>query len=242
MSVGLIGALVVLALIDSTSFGTLLIPIWMMITPGRLRWSRLVIFLATVAVFYFALGVALLVGVAALWDDLQPVFASRAFMWIQLAVGVGLLILSFRKRRRRESGRLTRWRERAMDGEGPIWPLIGLALGAVALEAASMLPYLGAIGLLSSSSLSLPQTVAVLAGYCAVMILPALVLLTLRVAAARRVQPVLERVNGWMSRNATENTQWILGILGFLIARDALAKAYALGMLDGFLKWADSLN
>ena len=39
MDAGLIGSLVLLALIDSTSFGTLLIPIWMMLAPGRLRAS-----------------------------------------------------------------------------------------------------------------------------------------------------------------------------------------------------------
>lgn len=39
MTTAFIGVLVVLALVDSTSFGTLLIPIWLLLTPGKLRIS-----------------------------------------------------------------------------------------------------------------------------------------------------------------------------------------------------------
>ena len=41
MDVAGLGSLVVLALIDSTSFGTLLIPVWFMLAPGRVRPGRL---------------------------------------------------------------------------------------------------------------------------------------------------------------------------------------------------------
>ena len=44
-----IGSLVVLALIDSTSFGTLLIPLGLLTAPGRLRIGRLLLFLSVVA-------------------------------------------------------------------------------------------------------------------------------------------------------------------------------------------------
>src|SRR5690606_22698644 len=92
-------------------------------------------------------------------------------------------------------GRVLRWRNRAMGADGAGWgPLIGLALGAATVEVGSMLPYLGAIGLLSAADLGTAQRVVVLAGYCVVMVLPALVLLTARLVAARRIEPVLARV------------------------------------------------
>jgi hypothetical protein len=68
MTLALGGALVVLALIDSTSFGTLLIPIWLMLSPDRPSARRLVLFLVTVAGFYFGVGVALLAGAQA-WSE-----------------------------------------------------------------------------------------------------------------------------------------------------------------------------
>jgi hypothetical protein len=46
------------ALIDNTSFGTLLFPIRLMLSPGRLRARRIVLYFAVIGAFYFVLGVA----------------------------------------------------------------------------------------------------------------------------------------------------------------------------------------
>jgi hypothetical protein len=84
-----------------------------------------------------------------------------------------------------------------------------------------MLPYLAAIGLLTAAALPLPGAVAVLAGYCLVMVVPALALLAVRMTAARAMRRGLERLNDWMTRSAAQNIWWIIGILGFLCAQDA---------------------
>ena len=120
---------------------------------------------------------------------------------------------------------MTRWRDRAMSGEaGGVGALVGLAVAAAAVELGSMLPYLGAIGLLTGSELTWPARATVLVGYCLVMILPALVLLAGRLVAAGAVEPLLGRVARWMERSAGETTAWVLGIVGFLLARDALTR------------------
>jgi hypothetical protein len=61
------------------------------------------------------------------------------------------------------------------------------------------------------------------------MILPALVLLGLRIVAARLIERPLERLAGWFARTAGETTSWILGVIGFLLAR---AAATELGLFD----------
>src|SRR5699024_714265 len=58
--------------------------------------------------------------------------------------------------------------------------VMGLALTAVAIEAASMLPYLAGFGIITTQGPGWPGSVLLLVGYCIVMIAPALVLLTLR--------------------------------------------------------------
>ena len=80
-----------------------------------------------------------------------------------------------------------------------------------------MLPYLGAIGAITAGGLEWPNTAAVLGGYCLVMVLPALVLLVARVAGAGRIEPALQRLEGWLTRNASETLSWIVGILGVLL-------------------------
>lgn len=233
MTLWLAGSLAVLALIDSTSFGTLVIPLWLLLAGGRPRAGRMLIYLGTIAVFYYALGMIISFGAYAFMDRIQAVLATPTASVVQLFVGVGLFLLSFaldpkrQEKRGRRPGRIAAWRERAMgdaSGTGSIPALIGLALGAAAIEAASMLPYLGAIGLVTTSGLDLAGRGLTLAGYCLVMIAPALVFLLLRLVAHRRVEPLLRRINAWFTKHAAAATSWIVAVLGILVARDALGR------------------
>jgi hypothetical protein len=218
----------VLALIDSTSFGTLLIPIWLMLAPGRLRKRRILLYLATVAGFYLVVGVVLLTIATAALPQLAELAATPPFLWTQLVVGGALLFASFfmgRKRKREGPGRFARWRERAVtdaaDERASILPLMGLAVAAAGVEVASMLPYLVGIGLLSTSEFDGATRLLVLVGYCVVMVGPALLLLGVRAIASRALEAGLGRFSAWMERNAAETTAWIVGIIGFLLARAA---------------------
>lgn len=221
-----------LALVDSTSFGTLLIPLWMLLAP-RVRPGRVLLFLATVVVFYYAVGVLLLLGidvaVAAAADLGGAVGDSRPVAIVQLVVGAALLLWSFplEKRAKARSGpgpRAQRWRA-ALQGDG-VSPrtTVGIALVATVLEVATMLPYLAAMGLLSRTGVDRPVQLLVLVGYVLVMVLPALVLLVLRLAAARFVEPWLERADAWMSARTGTMMSWVVGIVGFFVAADALQR------------------
>ena len=241
MTIALLGTLVVLALIDSTSFGTLLIPLWLMAAPGRLRPQRVLVFLATVAVFYWGVGLALLWGADLVFDDIARIVASPAGLVLVLVAGILLIIWSYRleakaKKQKTDgsAGPTSRWRARAMGTiDAPdaatstrqrsgLLALVALALAAATVELGSMLPYLGAIGALTASDLGWPATAVVLAGYCSLMIAPALALLAVRVVGASRVEPVLARLERWLSRNASTTLSWVVGIVGVLLVIHAV--------------------
>lgn len=229
-----LAGLAVLALVDSTSFGTLLIPVWFLLVPGRVRVARLLVFLATLVAFYLAVGLALLAGAGALLEGGAAALEGPAPTTVQLVLGAGLLLGSFavgpRKGpdgERRPSGRLLRWRERVMtaDGGAATYGAVAvLALTAAVLELATMLPYLAATGLIASSGLGATQQAAVLAAYCVVMVLPALALLAVRLVAHRLVAAPLARLGAWIERTGSETTAWVIGIVGFLLARDAASR------------------
>ncbi|MEV4347428.1 GAP family protein [Actinoplanes sp. NPDC049596] len=225
MDVTLLGSLAVLALIDSTSFGTLLIPIWLLMHPGRVQAGRMLVFLGTVASFYFVVGMAVALGADAVLPRISRLLEMRAVSWVQLVVGVGLFFLSFRLDRRRNpgGGRLARWRERALN-DGSAGGLAGLALAAAAAEVTTMLPYLAAIGLLTSADLAPPAIAGVMAAYCLVMILPALLLLAVRLAGGDSLTPLLTRIGDRLARSNA--LSWIVGIVGFLVARDAAFRLF----------------
>lgn len=226
MSIAIIGSLVVLALLDSTSIGTLFVPIVLMLVPGRLPAVRILGYLVTIAGFYLLLGVLVMLGGGALFDRFGDALDSRPAYWVQLVLGAGLFLLSFRfdPKRRAAKGKspTANWTARVQRASGGA--LTTLALTAGLLEVATMFPYLGAIALVAGAGLDPVVKVAVLAGYCLVMILPALVLLAVRVTLSDRITPLLTKVNNWFEKHAIGATGWILAIVGFLVARDAVVR------------------
>lgn len=239
----LAGILAVLALIDSTSFGTLLIPLWLMLSPGRLRAGRVLTYLAVVAGAYALLGLALLaamvtVGEAAL-EQLESLRDQPAFLVAQTALAAGLIWYSLRldpmteagkeRKRRREharggTGRVSRFRERAVGegARGGLGALLALALAAVGLEIATLVPYLAGIGLVAGFAPEPPTSVALILLYCAVMITPALLLLLGRILAHRLLGGVLRRLEEFLSRHANGTIALVLFLLGLFLGMNAL--------------------
>lgn len=236
-----LGGLVVLALIDSTSAGTLGIPVWML-AQSRIRMRPVLGYLGTIALFYWALGVALLLGIEALAGVVGRLGENPVVLWGQLVVGVGLLAASFlfddkpaaRRRARREARgggptRVERLKAAVVGEQATTRAVVLLALVAGVIEAASMLPYLAAMGLLTGSGLALGPQLLVLVGYVVVMVAPALLLLGLRVGLARTVEPLLGRINAWFAQRSDSMIGWVLGIVGVLLALDAADRLQLFG-------------
>jgi hypothetical protein len=232
----LVFGLAALALIDSTSIGTLVIPMWLLLAPDPPPVRRLLAYLGVIAGFYLTVGVALLLVARTGLDALAAAADHPVLLWVQLAVGVGLFALcwrydSGRRRKRGEPDRAVRWRDRVLAADRSAAALLRLAVVAAALELLTMLPYLAAIGLLAAADLPAAASVPVLAGYCAVMVLPALALVGLRATLQSRLEPPLRRIETFMSRHADSAIGWTMGIAGFLVARDAAVRIW----------WPDSL-
>lgn len=223
MTIGLVASLAGLALVDSTSFGTLGVPIFLIGagTAGR----RVLLYLATITLFYFAVGLGLLLGADAAWQALRGalagVLAAETWLWLQVGVGVALVVISYLiDPKYRQSAPKRSWAPRDSSPRATVL----LALGAGAVEVATMLPYLGAIALLVRSDLGAGERVGLLVAYTAVMALPALVLLGLAISMRRWFGPWLDRVGGWIEKNAGVGVAWGVGIVGFLVAADGLQR------------------
>lgn len=274
-------SLAVLALIDGLSVGTLLIPVFLLLSPGRVRAGRILLYLVTIAAFYLVVGLLFLWGLVNLVDVAAGFLASPAGLVIRLLVGAGLLLTAFvmptGERQKKEAnalsasgmrgaetsahaetgsslevgsdrpvdqdsprpGRITRWRERLLDPRTRGTAVMAVAIAAGLVEVATMLPYIVAMTMLADAGVGTPLRAISLVGYCALMIAPALVLLVLRLVAARAVQRPLERFASWMERTGAENTAWIIGIIGFLVARSA---ATELGLFDMLVQVGDRIG
>ena len=252
-----LGILAALALVDSTSFGTLLIPIWLLMAPGRLKIGRLLVYLATVVAAYFVIGVVIMLGTTAFIDNFGDALESRTAYIIQLVLGICLVTLSYlmdpgTKRAKSiaaeraatgeaassTGGRISRWRGRILGADGAptdtragagfLAALMGLALVGVSLEVTTMVPYLAGIGIISATSPSLAVSLIMLAGYCLVMIAPALLLTLGRLVARNALERPLSALDRWLSKNAQSTTSWIIGIVGVLLAINAFGMLQAM--------------
>ncbi|MBD7996721.1 GAP family protein [Arthrobacter sp. Sa2CUA1] len=102
MTLELMAQLGILALIDSTSIGTLVIPVWLLLRPGARRSAgKVAVYLGAVGVFYFLVGLVLLSGAMGIADALGSgsigsVLELPAVQAVMVAAGAGMLIWSFK--------------------------------------------------------------------------------------------------------------------------------------------------
>lgn len=88
-------SLALLALIDGLSVGTLLIPVFLLLHPGRVRAGRILLYLVTIAAFYLVVGLLFLWGLVNLVDVASDFLASPTGLVVRLLVGAALLITAF---------------------------------------------------------------------------------------------------------------------------------------------------
>src|SRR5699024_11176216 len=87
--------LAVLALIDSTSFGTLLIPVWLLMTSTRVRVDRFLIYLLTVMGLYFLFGLVIMFGADFFLERYGYLLDSKLMLIGQVILGGLLIIISY---------------------------------------------------------------------------------------------------------------------------------------------------
>ncbi|SDT71683.1 GAP family protein [Jiangella sp. DSM 45060] len=214
-----------LALLDTMSPATIGISIYLLLTAGARTPRLLFSYLATVTLFYFVLGTALMTGLGAVVDSLGDAANSRTAYLIQAGVGAALFIGAWfvpTKTKDDDGGGPSGRRERRAGRAQTVPAAVGLGVTTGLLEGATALPYLAAIGIMTSNELSPAQWAPLLAGYNVIMVLPGVLLFVVWRVAGDRVRARLERFRDWLQANSAETLSWIMGIAGFLLARDAV--------------------
>jgi len=231
-----LGQVLPLALLDTLGVSTIAIPVWFLLMPSGLRIGRVFGYLALVSLGYLVLGLVLLSTLAAVREDLKSALESPAGDTAMGVAGGALLLLAawygLLRRERPGSGRLVRWREQAVGRSSTAKGLITVSTLAVVLEAATMFPYLAAIGILGESALPWPSQAAVLAVYCLVMVAPAVLVTLARLVSKSAVHRPLRRIDIWLRDNARENTAWLVALAGFILLSNSTAYDRIMALLS----------
>lgn len=209
LAAGLLG----IALVDSLNPSALVVTT--LLLAGHDPFRRSLAYVAGIAVTYYVVGVAVVLGA----DDLLTA-AVDAFSRPEVGFGVeaalGVVLVAFGLRRRRERGDAAP----RLRGSGVVAAfLTGMTVTAV--ESTTALPYVGALTALVRAEVSLATILVALAVYNLVFVLPPLALVALQAARPGRAEAVLARVRGWLRRLDSRLTRGLLVVLGLLMLLDA---------------------
>ena len=218
---GSVFALIGLALLDSLSLGTLVIPLALIVRWRAVRIPALTAYLATVVAVYFALGVAILFGFAGLSSVISRVTETDIFPWITLVLGAVLAAFGIfgPAPKKPQPGEMPKQASRAGGGIGS---MIALGLGASLTEAATMLPYLAAMGIIGSWNAPFAVEAGAVFIYCLVMIAPTLLLALVALVFGDRFFPRLERIIPRLQYEAKVTLLWIAAIVGIYMVLNSI--------------------
>lgn len=221
--------LIGLALVDSLSVGTLVIPLTLLLRWGRLRTIPYATYLGTITVAYFALGITLMLGFAGIGPIITEATQTDWAPWVTLVLGAALALFGIvapnpRKPEPGETNLPTDTTKMQKATRAGLAGMVSLALGAAVIEAATMLPYLAAIGIMQSFEITPLLRLALLAAYCIIMVLPAMLAGAAMGLVGDRLADRLQRWIPRLNYEAKVTLLWIAAIVGItMVYRSATA-------------------
>ncbi|MBU5443510.1 GAP family protein [Paenibacillus sp. MSJ-34] len=199
-----------LALLDTLSPATLGVTVYLLLTEKERLSSRLLVYLSTVAAFYFLVGVAFMFGLDAILSAFSSLFQNRTVSWIMLIVGGILFVASFYYPKSKQS-ELPRPKSKSKAS------MVALGFTTSLIEVGTTFPYFAAIGLMTASNLALYQWLPMLAGYNLIMVLPPLIVFLLHLLLGRAMRRPLEKLRGKLAKHSGSAISWIMCIVGLIL-------------------------
>ncbi|WP_283136424.1 GAP family protein [Rhizohabitans arisaemae] len=216
MSIETIGAVLGLALLDTLSPTVIGVTLYLLLARPRRMSALLGVYLGSVAIAYFALGVLLMLGLSAV----VPLVDDTVWAWGQGVFGVVLIVGSYLiPAKDPERGSL-----RARAFTVPAMLLLGL--GTWLFEFATAVPYFGAIAIMTAAGLTAVQWMPLLGVYVTIMVIPGILLLAVWAALGERMRERFERWRDKLSTGSRTALSWIVFIAGILILLEAASTLF----------------
>lgn len=215
MSIELLLSVGTLALLDMVSPATIGVTLYLLLSDRNRIFSRLMVYLMTVAGFYFIVGISLMLGLDFIFDAASNMLQNRVISWITAVVGGVLFIASFYVPTKK-TAKPVKPKSLKMSA------MISLGVTTSLLEVATALPYFAAIGLMTTGQLTIFQWVPILAAYNFIMILPPLLLIGLHAMFGRLLQKPLEKLSVKIANGTRSVLSWMMCIAGLILLLNSI--------------------
>ena len=223
---GLLAGVFALALVDSINPSAFAVTIYLLLATRR-PTSRVLAYVTGIFVAYFTVGLLLVLGLDVLKAKFSGYLDGPVAYGIQGVVGAVLLYYSFYP----PGGKNKKPKDRTPRSLNHV-AIFGLGLLISLVEFSTTFPYLGAIGMISTSGLPMVQWLPVLVIYNLIMIVPPLLMLVAYKLMGERIRGRLERMRDKIREGSRDTMLWIIGIVGFFLLANCLYHFKFFGMID----------
>jgi Sap, sulfolipid-1-addressing protein len=199
-----------LALLDTLSPTIIGVTLLLILNGQRNITSKLFAYLLTIAVLYFALGIALMLGFTYILDAFSTFLQHTIISRTLFSIGVILFVASFFVPANKK-------RTFPVPKTESILSIILIGITTFLIEAGTAFPYFAAIGLMTTNGLLFYQWLPALAAYTIIMILPAgLIFFGYRVLG-RWFHRTLIILSNKLSEHSNSTLSWVLCIVGLIL-------------------------
>ncbi|SFK12384.1 MULTISPECIES: GAP family protein [unclassified Bacillus (in: firmicutes)] len=196
-----------LALLDTLSPTIIGVTLYLILTDNENLITRLSSYLITVMILYFSLGIIMILGLDYITDAFSNVFQNRRVLFIIGAIlFVGSYFIPINKKNNIPKPKT----------QG-IFSIIIIGIVTFFIEAGIALPYLAAIGMLSTTNIPFYNKLSIIAAYNFIMILPALFILLGYKLCGIRINSRLVNLRNKISANTNTALSWIICIVGVIL-------------------------
>ncbi|MGE6260099.1 GAP family protein [Heyndrickxia sporothermodurans] len=205
-----------LALLDTLSPATIGVTVYLLLTEKEKLTKCLLIYLLTVALLYFLVGVSLMLGLGYLVDTISKILQNRIISWVIFIIGGLLFITSFFVQTKKKQTKLP------VPKSKSILSMLTLGFTTFLIEVGTAFPYFASIGLMINSNLSWFEWISILSAYNFIMILPPLLLFTFYLLFSKWITKPLQKLHMKTSNNKGTALSWIMCIVGFILMFNSL--------------------
>ena len=204
-----------LALLDTLSPTIIGVTLFIILKNKENAASRLLTYLFTVALLYFALGTGMMYGLHYLIDTFTTIFQDKIFSRAIFVSGIILFTASFFIPANKKKNIPT-------PKTQSIFSILVIGITTFLIEAGSAFPYFAAIGLLTTNNIPPYQWLPLIAIYNIIMVLPAILIFLGYKLFGRRIDSNLIALHNKLSNSSNSALSWIMCIVGLLLIFNTL--------------------
>lgn len=210
MSMEILLIIIGLAILDTLSPTVIGITVYLLLKEKKKLYRLLIVYLMTVAILYFILGSSLLLGISLSLSFLQELLQNQIISWVIFLIGAILFILSFYMPKKKVA-------IPSLPSKSTTTSMIFLGIITFLIEGGTALPYFAAIGLMSTSNLTLLEWISILGIYNIIMILPYLLLMIFYRLLAHWLKPSLQKLSNRLANSKDSALSWVVCIVGLIL-------------------------